>query len=220
MILLEDVSVSFRKGRARRDVLVNLCGSFERNGGIVGILGQREAGKTTLINLLAGNLTPQAGKLTCHGSVSWVLSSHRPLLPTMTVRANIRFIAMLYSASVHGLMRDVADLADLHDVMDLRLNTLSRDIQSRLVYCLGLCLRFDYYLADEAIVIGDNAFREKMTGYLAATASERTVILVSRSPAAIKKHCERAYVLHDGQLLSFDRTTQAIRAFKALDDAK
>lgn len=220
MIVMKDVGVSFQDRKTRRDVLKNLHGSFEQNSGIIGILGQKKSGKTTLLNLFAGNVSPESGQFIREGSVSWVLSSRRALVPTMNVRSNIRFVAMIYGVSVHDLIRDVCNLGELHDMLDARVNTLPRDMQARFVYCLSLCLRFDYYLADETLIIGDPSFRKKMADYLSATASERTVILVSRSPAAVRLYCKRAYVLHEGRLHSYKEPAEAIKAFKVIDEAR
>ena len=217
MITLDHIKVCSGNGDESRDILSDVNVTFNPHAGIIGILGARKSGKTTLINLLSGTIQPDSGSITCTGSVSWLMSSMRPLVHNMTVRANIRFIGMLYGVDISVLRHEVSMFAGLHDVMDTRLNDLPRDIQAHLVYCLCLCLRFDYYIADESFLIGEESFRKNMTDYLIKTSCDRTVILASRSPSLIKKHCQTAYVLHDGQLFYFEQPSEAVRAFKTLD---
>lgn len=216
MIALEHIRVSSSYGTETDDILIDVNAKFSPHSGMVGILGARRSGKTTLINILAGAIYPDSGIVTRSGSTSWLMSSMRPLVHNMTVRSNIRFIGMLYGVDVPTLLREVITFAGLQDVVDTRVNELPRDIQAHFVYCLCLCLRFDYYLADEAFLIGDDSFRKNMTGYLAETSTDRTIILASRSPSLIKKHCQAAYVLHDGRLHYFERPSDAVRAFKTL----
>ncbi|MCJ8352832.1 P-loop NTPase family protein [Novacetimonas hansenii] len=217
MITLNHVRVSFFYQKKREDVLTDITATFNPRAGMIGILGARKSGKSTLLSVLGGIIHPDAGTLTCSGSTSWLMSSMRPLVHNMTVRANIRFIGMLYGVDVPILFHSVITLSGLQDVTEMLLNELPRDIQAHLVYCICLCLKFDYYLADESFLIGDDKFRKNMTDYLTETSIERTIILASRSPSLIKKHCQVAYVLHGGRLHYFGQASEAVRAFKTLN---
>jgi iron complex transport system ATP-binding protein len=63
-VLLQAADVSFAYGRAH--VLDGVSLDVE-GGALLGILGPNGSGKTTLLRLLAGALTPQAGRITMDG---------------------------------------------------------------------------------------------------------------------------------------------------------
>ena len=58
MILLENVSFSFKDGEILHDVNLEV-----KNGQFVGVIGANGAGKTTLIRLMLGLLKPSSGKV-------------------------------------------------------------------------------------------------------------------------------------------------------------
>lgn len=219
MIRFQKVDLFVNTDRGPRAILHDLTADITP-GGIIGILGHRGQGKTTLINLLARRLTPTSGQIIHGGSVSWTLASIRPLLPTASMRSNIRFAAMIYRVDPQDLMRKVAWLGNMHDLLDVRINELPRTLQVQLAYCICLGLGFDYYLADEAMVIGDASFKDRIMHYMERTAASRTIILTTRSPAVLRRHCDRAYVLHGGQLHDAGSLGKAIRLFKDLGEER
>jgi sodium transport system ATP-binding protein len=85
------------------------------DGCITGLLGPNGAGKTTSLRMLAGLITPDAGRMSVDGidvvarprealSRMGVLSDARGLYPRLTARENI-----IYYGSLHGLPRDAAN---------------------------------------------------------------------------------------------------------------
>jgi sodium transport system ATP-binding protein len=90
--------------------------SFSAPGGhITGLLGPNGAGKTTTLRMLAGLITPEAGRLSVDGidvverprevlARVGVLSDSRGLYPRLTARENI-----IYYGALQGMARDAAD---------------------------------------------------------------------------------------------------------------
>ena len=90
--------------------------SFSAPGGhITGLLGPNGAGKTTTLRMLAGLITPEAGRLAVDGidvverprevlARMGVLSDSRGLYPRLTARENI-----IYYGALQGMARDAAD---------------------------------------------------------------------------------------------------------------
>jgi nitrate/nitrite transport system ATP-binding protein len=92
---IKNLSKSYGQGPTRSHVLSNINLTI-REGEFVAIVGYSGAGKTTLISLLAGLITPDAGTITLAGEPIAGPSADRAivfqnysLLPWLTVRDNI-----------------------------------------------------------------------------------------------------------------------------------
>lgn len=84
MIRLENISVSFDG----QDVLKKLCCSFDE-GHIHAISGASGVGKTTLLNVIAGLITPSEGRVICDAErISYIFQEPR-LFPWMTALENV-----------------------------------------------------------------------------------------------------------------------------------
>ena len=65
--MIEARHVSFTYPRGDRMILRDVS-LLLRRGAVVGLLGPNGCGKTTLLRLLSGMLTPQTGELLLHGA--------------------------------------------------------------------------------------------------------------------------------------------------------
>jgi capsular polysaccharide transport system ATP-binding protein len=215
MIVFDQVWVRFPKNNGFVNVLQDVSVTFE-TGRSIGILGGRGSGKSTVIRLIARSLTPDHGHIEHHGTVSWPVTSQRPLVPTLPVRTNIRFIASLYNIPAPDLIRQVAREADLALHMDDLVRDLPREVRSRVVYTLCLAVGFDFYIADDGLFIGDEEFREKSNLYLQKMRDKHTVILASRHASLIRRHCEVVFLLEGGRLRKYDDPKEAFRVYRDL----
>jgi branched-chain amino acid transport system ATP-binding protein len=62
ILMLDGVSKSFGKVRVLEDVNIHLT-----EGELLGVVGPNGAGKSTLFNIVAGDLSPDSGRVTYHG---------------------------------------------------------------------------------------------------------------------------------------------------------
>jgi capsular polysaccharide transport system ATP-binding protein len=77
-------------------------------------------------------------------------------------------------------------------------------------------MEFDYYVADEALFLGDFSFRERAQDYLDEMRGRKTLIFVTRSYLNVQRQCDIVYVMNKGKLIRYDDVSQAVEAFKAL----
>lgn len=210
MILLDNVYKSYRgDGRQRTEILKGFSGVF-RPGVNVGILGRNGAGKSTLMRLLSGAEPPDRGEIYRKGRVSWPLGFGGGFHGSLTGRANLRLITDIYGVDYREVVDFVENFSGLGRFMDEQVRTYSSGMRARLAFGASMAVRFDYYLIDEVIAVGDSAFKEQCQRVLEQRRKEATVILVSHSSRLLRDFCDIGGVLSDGTLTFYETLSEAI----------
>jgi len=195
----------------RKDILRGASAFFAR-GERVGILGRNGSGKSTLVRLLGGIEAPTKGLIKRNMTISWPIGMAAGFQHTLSGADNARFIARIYGRPIQETVDFVEDFAELGEYMRMPMMTYSSGMRSRLALAVSLAIDFDCYLVDEALAVGDTRF-----GRAFAERIERSgLILVSHSPALVRKLCTRAAVLDQGQITFYDDIDEALATYNAL----
>jgi capsular polysaccharide transport system ATP-binding protein len=145
-------------------------------------------------------------------SISWPIGLAAGFQPMLSGADNARFIARIYGRPIRETVDFVEDFAELGEYMRMPMMTYSSGMRSRLSLAVSLAIDFDCYLVDEALAVGDTRF-----GRAFAERIERSgLILVSHSPAMVRKLCTRAAVLDQGQITFYDDIDEALATYHAL----
>ncbi len=117
-------------------------------GEIVALLGPNGAGKTTTLRMLAGLLTPSAGRVEMRGAVG-LLTESPGLWDALSVRLNLLTYARLHGvADPDGCVRNALTSMDLADRAEDRAVQLSKGLRQRVAIARAL-------LHDPAVVLLD-----------------------------------------------------------------
>ena len=213
MIAFEGVSKSFWTGQ-RRKVILDRASFRVDLGRSLGILAQNGAGKTTIINMMAGLEKPDEGKVVRTSRVSFPLGYMGGIIAKHTGTENVRYIARLYGLDpdyVEGFCRWMAGIGEY---FDQPVGVYSQGMRARLTFSLMLALPFDIYLIDEGMPAStDVEFNRKAGAILRERLAQSTVVVVSHQPQTIEKFCSQAGVLRNGQLYMFDTLEEAKRLY-------
>ena len=209
MITLDRVSKSYRTDSGYRVILDDVSLSLPTNRHI-GVLGRNGAGKSTLLRLIAGAEAPDDGQIDKSVSVSWPLGFTGGFHAALTARENLRFVARIYDADIYAVTSFVEDFAELGDYFDMPISTLSSGMRGRLAFGLSLAMRFDFYLVDELVSVGDFWFRAKAQEAFQRIRDEAGLLLVSHNPSTIRRFCDMGLVLRQGKLVMFDTLDEAV----------
>ncbi len=154
-------------------------------GKIIGLLGPNGCGKTTLIKLAAGLLTPTDGEiLVCGRQPDEVTRSFVSYLPertylsgSMTPRSAVGFFSDFYDD--FDSSRACSMMAHLGVDPDAKLKTLSKGTKEKLQLILVMSRAARLYLLDEPIGGVDPAAREYILRTIISNYAENSTVLIS-----------------------------------------
>lgn len=222
VITVHDAGIRFRRNRGRHRSFKDLFSTRERRvapdafwamrhvsfsvrpGDAIGVVGRNGQGKSTLLKLVAGVLIPDEGKVTVNGGVAPLIEITGGFVDDLTVRDNV-----LLTAGLHGMTRsevddafdDIIDFAEIGAFVDTPYKHLSSGMKVRIAFSVISRLDEPIILVDEALAVGDKAFREKCYRRIEALLDGgRTLFFVSHSEGDLRRFCTRGLYLDKGGL--------------------
>ncbi|AIT82837.1 ABC transporter ATP-binding protein [Novosphingobium pentaromativorans] len=207
--------INLRKNYAQKQVLKGIDLEIAP-GDRIGLLGRNGAGKSTLIKLIGGVELPTSGSIQRNMSCSWPLGFNGGFQGSLTGYDNARFIARIYGQDYATMRQFVEDFTELGGQLRMPVKTYSSGMRARLAFALSLAIEFDCYLIDEVILVGDKNFQDKCHYELFERRKDRAILLASHSPDSIREFCNRAVVLHGGQMSQFDDLERGLEIYQDL----
>ena len=212
MIVFEHIWKSYGRGRKAKDVLTDVNATLDFSPGNIGILGTKKSGKTTLLNIIAGVIPPDSGRLRRRMRVSWPLS-WRGFGGGMTGDGQVTFLARLYQANRRDTLRYVAELSRLDRKLYESTGNYSPREKDRLMLAIALALDFDAYLVDERMPPVEPGLAPDYEEAWRSRHQSSMMILVSSKPETLAAECSSAAILHQGQLSNFMPAPEAAQAY-------
>jgi lipopolysaccharide transport system ATP-binding protein len=193
-------------------------------GQFVGVLGRNGAGKSTLLRVIGGVYASDTGRVAVNGAMSAIYELGLVGNPQLTGRAYADRLL-----TVHGFSRRERDemIADIHEFSELGdrfedpVLTYSAGMTARLFFSTATAGRYDVYLLDEILSVGDQHFQAKCWRRLRDRISGgASGVLVTHDWAAIVRMCETAYVLENGNVIFGGPAERAARLYLYGEDAR
>jgi ABC-2 type transport system ATP-binding protein len=174
-------------------------------GEFFGIIGRNGSGKSTLLKILAGIYTPDKGRLTVNGQVSPFIELGVGFNPELPGRDNIFLNATLLGLSqkeIRARFDSIVAFAELERFLDQKLKNYSSGMQVRLAFSISIHARREILLMDEVLAVGDANFQRKcLAEFQRCRDAGNTVVLVSHDIATVRRYCDRAILLHNGEIV-------------------
>lgn len=191
----------------------------------VALIGHNGAGKSTLLKTIAGLYPISSGKVNVQGNVRALFELSLGFEAEATGRENILYRGLLLGNSpkqMRQLQEEIIDFADLGDFIDYPIKTYSAGMQVRLAFAISTMVSGDLLLLDEVLGAGDAAFMQKAKSKINELVNNAEIMLLaSHDFASIKQLCNRALVLHKGEILYDGQVGDAIMHYqKAIIDQK
>src|SRR5690606_41044718 len=189
----------FKEFWALRDVSLHVC-----KGETVGILGRNGSGKSTLLQIIAGTLSPTTGDVDVKGKLAALLELGSGFNPEFTGRENVYLngsVLGFSKAQMDARFDEIAAFADIGEHLDQPVKTYSSGMYVRLAFAVQACVQPDILIVDEALSVGDEKFQRKCFDYIEGLrAAGCAILIVTHSTSTVEKFCQRAALLHRGEL--------------------
>jgi len=178
-----------------------------RRGEVLGLIGPNGAGKTTLLETVAGIMPADDGRITSNGedipqhrrreTLFYVPDGIRPYGEQYVIQV-LSFMAGVFRRSAKDVEQTIA-AAGLREVLDKRVNSLSKGFARRLLLALGFLAPHPVLLMDEPFDGFDLRQTRNMMGVLRdMAANERTLLLSIHQMTDAERVCDRFVLLADG----------------------
>lgn len=193
------------KGYKEQHVLRDI--TFEvRQGDFFGIVGRNGSGKSTLLKLISGIYVPDSGSISVEGKLVPFIELGVGFNPELTGRENVYLNGALLGFSrseIDDMYDDIVEFAELEEFMDQKLKNYSSGMQVRLAFSVAIKAQGDILVLDEVLAVGDEAFQRKCDNYFANIKKDptKTVILVTHDMGAVKKYCNKAILIKNGEIV-------------------
>lgn len=174
-------------------------------GETVGIMGANGSGKSTLLRLIAGIYQPTSGQVKTQGQVMPLIELGLGFHPELTGEENVYLNASLFGlsrAQIRAIYPKVVEFSELEHFIDTPIKNYSSGMSARLGFAIAVHLNPDILLLDEVLAVGDASFVNKCLDKVRQFQKQgKTIVLVSHNVGSVKQMCQRAFLLHQGQLI-------------------
>jgi len=192
--------------------------SFDvRRGEALGIIGSNGAGKSTILKILTGIMTPTRGTISVRGKLSALIEVGAGFHPDLTGRENIYLNGTILGMTKEEIRRKfdaIVDFAGLRDFIDTPVKRYSSGMYARLGFSVAAHVEPDLLIVDEVLSVGDYLFQQKCMDRMAEILTGGTTVLfVSHNLHAVSELCQRSILLEKGKMLANGPTDEVIRHY-------
>lgn len=187
------------------------------HGQSLGIIGRNGVGKSTTLKLIAGLISPDAGRVTVRGRVSTLLELGAGFQGDYTGEENIYLYAALMGLSrkfVKERYDEIVEFSGIGPYIDNMIKTYSSGMYMRLAFAVAVNVDPEVLLVDEVIAVGDQAFQQKCFERTADLRRRgKTIIVVSHDLGSIHRFCDRAVWIEGGKIAADGTPAEVIRQY-------
>jgi molybdate transport system ATP-binding protein len=200
----------------------HLEAAFESQGRVTGLFGASGAGKTSLVNMIAGLLRPDRGVIaidtetlddTATGvhvpahrrRIGYVFQDAR-LFPHLDVRDNLDYGRRMNGLADNAVARKrITELLDIGGLLERRPGQLSGGERQRVALGRALLAQPRLLLLDEPLGSLDEERKEEILPYLVRLRDEANVpmVYVSHDPGEMRKLATQIVMLRRGRATAF-----------------
>ena len=210
-------AIFFKKIKPKMKLAINDVSFKINKGESVALFGKNGAGKSTLLKMITGVLYPTSGEIVVNGRVSALLELTAGFDPDFTGRENIYFRGQLMGIDekeIAALEDDIIAFADIGEYIDQPVRSYSSGMKARLGFAINANVKPEILIVDEALSVGDKAFRMKCNMKIKEIleTGEVTFLFVTHSTHVAKNFCDRGIVMKTGNML-YDGSIQDAAEF-------
>ena len=218
LLSVKGLSRSFDGQKAVEDI------NFEiQRGEVVALLGANGAGKSTTLNIITGNLTPDSGEVRiCDSNIATqpkqaksnlgYLPDTPPLYRELTVKEYLQFAARIHAVAKQTITKSVRHaigVCGLNSVEKKLIANLSKGFKQRVGIAQAIIHNPALVILDEPTVGLDPIQMQDIRSLLAELSKNHSVLLSTHLLAEAETTCNRVLIIDHGSLL-LDQTLEEL----------
>ena len=193
--------------------------NFEvKKGETVGIIGTNGSGKSTMLKLITGVLTPSSGEIQVDGRISALLELGAGFNMEYTGIENIYLNGTMIGFSRNEIdekMQEILDFADIGEFVHQPVKSYSSGMFVRLAFAVAININPEILIVDEALSVGDVFFQAKCYRKFEEFKQQgKTILFVSHDLGSITKYCDRAILLNKGEKIFEGTPKETVDIYK------
>nr|WP_223112959.1 ABC transporter ATP-binding protein [Phascolarctobacterium faecium] len=181
------------------------------------LIGANGSGKSTMLKIISGILTPTKGSVEVNGSIAPLIELGAGFDYELTGRENIFLNGAILGYSKKLMLEkydEIIDFSELRDFIDVPVKNYSSGMIARLGFSIATIVKPEILVVDEILAVGDQAFQDKCHKRLEDMMnSGTTVLLVSHSAADIKRICQKAVWIDKSNLRFVGNVDEALQLY-------
>ncbi|MFV0343520.1 MAG: ABC transporter ATP-binding protein [Anaerocolumna sp.] len=196
--------------------------SFEiQKGDALGVVGLNGSGKSTLLKLIAGVLKPTEGTVFTGGGIAPLIELGAGFDEDLSAEENVYLNGAILGYSkeyMKGKYKEIIEFAELEEFTQIPLKNFSSGMKARLGFAIATMNVPDILILDEVLSVGDYKFQEKSFNRTKEILdSGATVMFVSHSVEQVRKVCNKALWLSNGEMKMFGDVESVCTAYQTQD---
>ncbi|MBR5406151.1 MAG: ABC transporter ATP-binding protein, partial [Lachnospiraceae bacterium] len=206
-------NINYREHYALNDVDLEV-----KTGETVGIIGTNGSGKSTILKIITGVLSPTAGEVKINGRISALLELGAGFNMEFTGLENIYLNGTMIGFSeeeIDAKLKDILDFADIGDFVNQKVKTYSSGMFVRLAFAVAINIDPEILIVDEALSVGDVFFQNKCYRKFEEFKKQgKTILFVSHDLSSVSKYCDRVVLLEKGKKIGEGEPKEIIDMYK------
>ena len=187
----------YREHYALRDVSFNV-----KRGESIGIIGTNGSGKSTMLKIITGVLTPTEGQVNVNGRISALLELGAGFNGEYSGIENVYLNGTMNGFTreeIDARMDEILRFADIGEFVNQPVKTYSSGMFVRLAFAVAINIEPEILIVDEALSVGDVFFQAKcFRKFEEFREMGKTLLMVSHDLSSISKYSDKVILLNQG----------------------
>ena len=189
-------------------------------GECVGIIGTNGSGKSTILKIITGVLTPTSGEVKVDGRISALLELGAGFNMEYSGLENVYLNGTMIGFSkeeIDARLDDILEFADIGDFIHQPVKSYSSGMFVRLAFAVAINIDPEILVVDEALSVGDVFFQAKCYHKFEEFKKQgKTILFVSHDLSSVSKYCDSVVLLNIGVKLDEGSPKQMVDLYKQL----
>jgi len=189
-----------------------------KKGDVFGLVGLNGSGKSTMLKIISGILTPTKGTVETVGTIAPLIELGAGFDMDLTARENIYLNGSVLGYSKKFMdekFDEIVEFSEMREFLDTPMKNYSSGMVARIGFAIATITKPDILIVDEILAVGDFHFQEKCEKRINEMINDdTTVIIVSHSIEQIERLCKHCAWLEKGKLKMIGDAQEVCTAYK------